>query len=165
MSTFIVPVKVKNSSNEKEANMLGCSSAEKMSEMFKKYGYILWMHKQGCPRYEKGDTIYMYIGKPHQVIQFKAYVEAARVQATAEELQDFTWLTQEDQDKQIQNNCNDKFVLVKEIEEEKQSCLTLGELSKNGFPNPPYNPFPKGNPLNITDIKNLIDYVESVING
>lgn len=57
------------------------------------------MHKSKHPNYQKGDIIYMYMGYPLQVIQFKVRVEDVKVQATAEELQDYTWLRQEDREK------------------------------------------------------------------
>lgn len=158
MATFIVPVRIKDPKNK--ANMLGCSSLEMISKVFKKHGHILWMHKKNYPKYQKGDIIYMYMGDPLQVIQFNARVEDVKVQATAEELQDYTWLTQEDREKQIQNNCNDKFVFVKEMEEGERSCLTLNKLKENGFEN-----FQYGKPMDITDKVDLIGYIESVING
>ena len=158
MATIIVPVRIEDPKNK--TNMSGCSNPEKISEIFKKYGYIWWMHKSGCPEYQKGDIAYMYICDPCKKIRFKVYIEDAKVQAAAEELRDYTWLKPEDREKQIQNNCNDKFVLIEEMDEGKRSHLALNKLRENGFEDCMYR-----RPTNITNKVDLIGYIESVING
>ena len=148
MATFIVPVSP------------DVSDIEKISEIFKKYGHIWWMHKDGYPEYQKGDVVYMYISRSDKKIRFKVYIEDVKVQVAAEELRDYTWLKPEDREKQIQNNCNDKFVLIEEMDEGKRSHLTLNKLRENGFES-----FRYGNPMDITDKVDLVGYIESVING
>lgn len=148
MATFIVPVNPY------------MSDIEKISEIFETCKCLLWMHKEEYPEYQKGDVVYMYICNPCKKIRFKVYIEDVKVQATAEELRDYTWLKPEDREKQIQNNCNDKFVLIEEMDEGKRSHLALNKLRENGFEDYMYR-----KPSNITNKVELIGYIESVING
>lgn len=103
MATYIIPV---------NANI---SNIDKISEIFSKYGFILWIHRRNYPKYQKNDIIYMYITSPHKRIRFKARIEEINVQATEDDLKDYTWIDKTKLDEQIKNNRNNKLMLKEEV--------------------------------------------------
>ena len=145
MATFIIPVNPERSS---------------LDRIFQNGNSLLWIHKQGYPRYQVGDILYMYISSPVKEIYFKARVNRTNVQANLEELSErSTWIKEEDLEEQVRNNNNDEIELIRKVPENLRSQLSIDALSSNGF----MKNFPFGKPVNISDNERLIHYIESVI--
>lgn len=145
MATFIIPVNPERSS---------------LDRIFQNGNSLLWIHKQGYPRYQVGDILYMYISSPVQEIYFKVRVNRTNVQANREELSDeSTWTRDEYLEEQAKNNNNDEIELIKEVPENLRNQLSIEALSDNGF----IGNFPYGKPVNISANEQLIRYIESVI--
>ena len=147
MATFIIPVNPQ------------MSDIGKVSQLFREDGSILWIHKKRYPKYHEGDIIYMCITGGIKKIRFKVRVEGTDIQATADDLKKYTWIKKSDWKKQIENNCNDKFTLIEELDKEQSRKLSRSCLNANGFQG-----FERRLPTEITDNDALIRYIESVIN-
>ena len=147
MAIFIIPVNPQ------------MSDIGKVSQIFMEDGFILWMHKKPYPKYHEGDIIYMCITGGVRKIRFKVRVGGTNVPATAEDLKKYTWIKKSDLEKQIKNNCNDRFVLVKELDREQSRKLSRVYLDANGFQG-----FERRLPVEITNKDKLVRYIESVIN-
>lgn len=126
---------------------------------FKERDSILLKHSKNYPKYKVGDIGYLFITKPEQKIRFKTQIMRTNVSATERELTNPTWNYREDFKKQVSNNNNDEFCLIKEMSIDEQELLSIKNLREHGF-----NNFPNGLPVDITDNQDLVTYIESIIN-
>ena len=130
-----------------------------IDSFFKGRRSVLLKHCKNYPNYNEGDTGYLYVTKPEQRIRFKTIITRTNVSATEGELTNPTWNNPEDLKMQVENNNNDEFYLIKDLSPDEQELLSIENLRKHGF-----SDFPHGLPVDITTNKDLIDYIEAVIN-
>lgn len=126
-----------------------------IEKIFQERNSILWPHPQRRCQYEEGDIIYMYISGREKYIRFKVKVIGTNKRANRAALSNPTWKSDEDLQKQIDNNNNDLFELIKELPVEKRSRLSLEQLRTHGLNG--MSPY-----INITTNDQLIAYIESV---
>lgn len=99
-----------------------------IDSFFKERTSILLKHNSNYPKYKAGDIGYLYVTQTEKRIRFKTQIMRTNVPATEKELTNPTWNNPGDLKKQVKNNNNDEFLLIKEMSLDEQELLSIENL-------------------------------------